>query len=128
MTKRSYRNQVAMVFQGIAAAIKQAESLHRGAKCLFESGDHALALSVAVLSLEEIGKAFLIDGLLFAKAKDEKSVAFEKGHRQHAEKLRAVEFLPMFVEKLAEADPRFDALSLDFRKSIGSELQKFIVA
>lgn len=128
MTKRSYRNQVAMVFQGIASAIKQAESLLRGAQRLFESGDHALALSVAVLSLEEIGKAFLIDGLLLAKAKDQKSVAFEKGHRQHAEKLRAVEFLPMFVEKHAVADPRFVASSLNFKRAIASELNKFIVA
>ncbi len=104
--KRKYRSGLASVLQGIHAAVTQGASLARSAERLQSEGDHALALSVAVLSLEEIGKALLIDGLLFAKAGDEKAAVFERGHRKHTEKLRYVQALPMYLEKQATADPR----------------------
>lgn len=71
--KRKYRSGLAPVlFREFTAAVTQGASLARSAERLLNEGDHALALSVAVLALEEIGKALLIDGLIFAKAGDEK--------------------------------------------------------
>lgn len=125
MTRRAYRNGVALVFQGMSCAISQAASLQRSAQSLLDRRDHALALSVAVLSLEEVGKAILIDGLLFAKSKDEKATAFDKGYRRHTEKLRAVEVFPQFVEKQALADPRSEQSPSEYAKQISSALHKF---
>lgn len=119
--KRKYRSGLASVLQGIQAAVTQGASLARSAERLLSEGDHALALSVAVLALEEIGKALLIDGLIFAKAGDEKVAAFERGHRKHTEKLRYVQALPGYLERQAIADPRSDDVKYQERIAAATE-------
>lgn len=73
-----------------------------------EKGRFGLALSLAVLGMEEIGKMWIIDGLLFAKPNDERSQLFKKGFRSHGLKLEALDVFPFMVNYLATLDPRYN--------------------
>jgi hypothetical protein len=93
--KRKYRNGVKFVCDAIWACGRNAVDLSSAATNALSAGNHALALSIAVLALEELGKATMIDGLLFAKAGDHKTKVFEDGHRRHPKKLERVPALHM---------------------------------
>jgi AbiV family abortive infection protein len=104
--KRKYRNGVKFVCDAIWACGRNAVDLSSAATNALSAGNHALALSIAVLALEELGKATMIDGLLFAKAGDHKTKVFEDGHRRHPKKLERVPALHMWLQKVALVDPR----------------------
>lgn len=74
---------------------------------LLDAKHHAVALSVSVLGMEEIGKMMFIDGLLFARSGDHKDENFRSGYRKHQWKLRFLDLFPMFVHSLAVVDPRY---------------------
>lgn len=76
------------------------------ATTLADQGHHAQAASLAVLSLEEVGKMMLLDGLLFARTGDDRYKRWKKGHLTHREKLDAVELYPMFLHYLTTTDAR----------------------
>jgi AbiV family abortive infection protein len=101
MSKRKYRDSLRFVCDAIWACSANAMRLATGATVMLGGGNHALALSVAILALEELSKATLIDGLLFAKASDSKARTFERGHRQHTDKLARVTALHLFPLKVA---------------------------
>jgi len=129
MSKRQYRNQVALIVSGVECAAKQASSLLQSADhLLLIAKDHSLALSIGVLALEEVGKALLIDGLLFAKAKDDKTEAFEKGHRKHTDKLAALMVFPSFIEYLALIDPRKESDTENFRTQLSNCVHRYYSA
>lgn len=98
--KRKYRHDLEFVFKAIAACRAQSLSLFEGAELLFEAKNYPLALANAVLALEEVGKLFLIDGLLFARSDDRKSTRFIRGAQKHGSKLRSIGYFPTFVSYL----------------------------
>jgi AbiV family abortive infection protein len=59
--------------------------------------------------LEELGKLFCVDGLLFARVDDYKSASYAKSLRSHSVKLSALTMLPMFLGILAEGDSRYES-------------------
>lgn len=106
MNKRKYRNSVKFVCDAIWACSSNAARLATGASVILGSGNHALALSISILAFEELSKATLIDGLLYARANDSKAQVFERGHRQHTDKLARLPALRVFPLKFAIAHPK----------------------
>jgi AbiV family abortive infection protein len=109
-TQRNYRANLAFVEAAFRACWGNAQDLVKGAKLLLDNGLHAQALSLSVLALEELGKLFCIDGLLFARTDDHKVAAFAKSLRSHALKLEAILMFPLFLGRIAAVDPRHVAL------------------
>ena len=104
---RKYGKGLAFVEAGFTACWCNADDLIRSADILLNGGFHAPALSLSVLALEEMGKLFLIDGLLYAKSDDHKSEYFQKGLRSHNIKLAAVTMISSLGVLVASSDPRF---------------------
>lgn len=108
MVKRNYRNNLEFIESGFKACWSNAQDLVSGSKSLLENSVHGLALSASVLALEELGKLFCIDGLLFARADDHKTKTFVKSMKNHSVKLSAFELLPLLIARLASFDSRFE--------------------
>ncbi len=95
------------IYSGFEASYRTAIKNGESAKGLLEKlGNPQLAVSTAILSLEEVGKMFLIDGLLFSREGDSRYKNFKDGFRSHKMKLDAVECFPLFVYYIAQLDPR----------------------
>ncbi len=107
MSRRNYRISLDIVESGFLACWTNVQDLIKGAKILNHGKLHALALSTSVLALEEMGKLFCLDGLLYARAGDEKARTFEKSLKSHSLKLSALMAFPMFLGQLASVDPRY---------------------
>ena len=103
----TYHKTSELIAQGVAAGLANSEKLALAAKHLYEKGVHAPALSLAVLSLEEIGKVFLINGLIFAKPGDDRSRSFEKGKFRHKAKLNVLDGFPWMVMQFITVHPDF---------------------
>ena len=104
--QRKYREAVNLLADGVKACWKQSLALLAEANSVRARGSHSLALSLAVLAMEEVGKLMLTDGLLFAKHGDQRSQSFDKGFRDHKAKLAALDTFPFFVQYLGTLDPR----------------------
>lgn len=107
MTRRNYRSSLGFFEDAFKACWVNAQDLIGASKLLFDAGHHAQSLSLSVLAIEELGKLYCVDGLLFARADDEKAQRFAKSLRSHATKLLAFELFPMLLLSIARADPRF---------------------
>lgn len=92
-----------------------------GAKVLLDNSLAPLALSTSVLALEELGKLFCIDGLLFARTNDHKAEIFSKSLKSHSTKLSAIELLPMLFGHIASIDPRYRN-DLHFKQALAISL------
>jgi AbiV family abortive infection protein len=73
------------VAEGVNAAFRNAQELYEEAEILFNLGRFARATSLAVLSVEEVGKVFLLPLLLTATNKQELRLIW-KGYRNHKHK------------------------------------------
>jgi AbiV family abortive infection protein len=129
LPKRKYRNSLDFVESGFRACWQNAQDLVLASQKLMENNSHALALSLAVLALEEIAKLCAIDGLLFARKDDSKTTTFVKALQSHSIKLSILELLPLFIGNLSRTDPRFGSdekfraavvLSLGYLKDDGN--------
>lgn len=118
MKPRAYRNSLDFVKSAIAACRDSSRDLVSSAKLLLDAGQHAQALSLSVLALEEMGKLFSVDGLLLAQPKDYKSDAFGKSLKSHSAKLNAVGMLPLFIENIATIDSRYNTEPA-FKQAVG---------
>jgi AbiV family abortive infection protein len=107
MSRRNYKNNLEFIEAGFTACWQNTQELVKGAKVLFDSSVYGLALSISVLALEELGKLFCLDGLLFASANDDKAALFAKSMKSHAVKLSALELVPMLLGHIASVDPRY---------------------
>ncbi len=107
MPKRNYRNNIEFVGAGFKACWHNTQDLVKAAKALLDNSSHALALSISVLALEELGKLFCIDGLLFSRTDDHKAETFAKSLKSHSTKLSALELLPLLLGNIASIDPRY---------------------
>ena len=105
--KRAYRNTLDYVESGFRACWRNAQDLVWASKSLLDSGFHAPVLSLAVLALEELGKLYYIDGLLFARHNDHKAATFAKASTSHSLKLTVFELFPLLLGNLSRADPRY---------------------
>lgn len=117
MNKRNYRNTLNFITDGFRASWGNAQDLVGASKILLDSGFHAQSLSLSVLALEELGKLFCLDGLLFAKEDEPKVKKFKKSLRDHSTKLSAFELFPLFLKNIASQDPRFE-VEHKFRKAL----------
>ena len=91
--------------KGIAACLRNAERLARAAERLLPTAP-ALALSVGVLSLEEVGKLLFVDGLLIAARDDYKTDAFREGQKKHHSKLGSLIRYLWALDWFAGLDPQ----------------------
>jgi len=105
--QRKYRSSLEYVESGFRACWRNAQDLVLGSQKMIDSGLHALALALAVLALEELGKLSAIDGLLFARHDDYKSATFDQSGRSHSRKLEILELLPLLLLLLSRTDPRY---------------------
>jgi AbiV family abortive infection protein len=92
---------------GFRACLQNAQDLLLASQTLIAAKLHAPALSLAVLALEELGKLYTIDGLLYARPDDHKAIAFAKSGRSHSTKLDIFETFPLLLGNLGAADPRY---------------------
>ena len=106
MARRKYRNDLDFIAGAFRACWETALELVDASRILRDNGHHAQALSLAVLALEELGKLFCVDGLLFARPDDEKARAFANSLKSHATKLSALELLPSLLSNLSSVDAR----------------------
>ena len=106
-TKRPYGTSLEFVESGFMACWQNAKELLSASQKLIDSGLHAPALSLSVLALEELGKFFAIDGLLYARQDDHKAAEFLKAGRSHSTKLILLELFPLLLGNLSRADPRY---------------------
>lgn len=95
------------VESGFRACWRNAKALVSASEKLMNSGHQALALSISVLALEEMGKLFAVDGLLYARQSDAKSEGFCRSLRDHKTKLAFLEALPILFLNLTRSDPRY---------------------
>lgn len=103
-----YRNSIDVIGDGVESCWNNAVKIIDAARLLKLHGHNGLCLSLSVLALEEIGKLILIDGLLFAKSNDKRSKLFEKGYRDHKNKLSALDVFPLLINYLANFDSRYN--------------------
>jgi AbiV family abortive infection protein len=94
------------VLDAFAKAFQSAVANNLGAVSLTECGRHALAASIAIAALEEIGKMMLLDDLLFARSLQPRHHAATKGRLAHYDKLEAVDLYSRFLQCLSSDDPR----------------------
>ena len=104
--RRHYRSSLDFVESGFRACWQNAQDLVAASKTLLDTDLHALALSLAVLALEELAKLSAIDGLLFARPEDEKELLFRKALKSHSAKLAMFEAFPFFIICLSVSDSR----------------------
>ncbi len=107
MTRRKYENNLDFVETAFESCWRNANDLITSARLLLDHRLHGVALSTSVLALEELGKLYCIDGLLFARSDDHKVKAYAKSLRNHSTKLSAVTLLPLLLENIAKVDPRY---------------------
>jgi|CXWL01.1.fsa_nt_gi AbiV family abortive infection protein len=107
MARRHYRNSLDFVADAFRACWANAQNLVTEAKLLSDHGHKARALSLSVLALEEIGKLFCADGLLYARPDDQKAKAFAKSLKSHSTKLSALNLLPLLLKNISSVDPRY---------------------
>jgi AbiV family abortive infection protein len=131
MNKRRYRNQLPFIESAFRACWGTAQEHVAAAKVLIDTGHHAQALSLSVLAIEELGKLFCVDGLLFARPDDERAKTFARSLKDHETKLSALVIFPILLENIASVDPRFGsearfgqaiAISLIDLKNRGNEV------
>lgn len=114
---RKYSKSLSFIEEGFAACSRNAIDLTRAAEKLSAEKYYAPCLSMSVLALEEMGKMFFIDGLLFAKSEGTKAEYFGKSLRSHNVKLAAVPMIPVLATMVARSDPRFNELEI-FRRAL----------
>lgn len=102
-----YRSPVEIIAEGVEACWLNALDLQSAAEHLKDRGQHAIALSLCVLALEEVGKIYLLDGLLFARPGDERSKLFERGFRSHEKKLLLLNMFPILLLYFSRFNPHF---------------------
>jgi AbiV family abortive infection protein len=86
------------------ACLRNAQQLIGSAKLVLANRHRALAVSLCIAALEEIGRMFLTDGLANARLNDERHLRFIKGRASHKLKLQAAKSFPIFhVMMVAQA-------------------------
>ena len=107
MTDREYGHDVSFIEAAFRACWRNSDELVRGSKLLLDAGLHAQALALAVLALEELGKLFCADGLLYARLDDERARQFAESLKRHSVKLSALTLFPLLLGQIASVDPRY---------------------
>lgn len=120
--KRKYSQSLSFIEDGFAACSRNAIDLVGAAAKLSVENYFAPCLSMSVLALEEMGKMWHLDGLLFAKADGAKAKYFGKSLKSHNVKLEAVPMISALSVMVAGSDPRFNKQEI-FRRAlmIGNE-------
>ena len=78
-----------MLVDGSFICVKNAGRLTKDAKILFDEERYSACLSLAVLALEELGKAYMLIGA-HSNGRNISSVDWNKNFRSHTEKLKGI--------------------------------------
>lgn len=114
--KAKYTHSLKFLKSGYLSIRETITQLVSSSSLLLENGAHSQAASLAVIALEECGKIFLLDSLLFSKPDDDYVKSFKKGSLSHKDKLFAAQFFIAFLQKLSEHDKRNS--DVRFKKAI----------
>lgn len=106
---RKYSKSLTFIEDALVASSRNAIDLVGAAEKLSVENYHAPCLSMSILALEEMGRAFLINDLLFAKSTTPKLDHFEKSLKNHNIKLQAVPMVSALWLQVAEFDLRYAA-------------------
>jgi AbiV family abortive infection protein len=87
--KRNYHSNLKFIESAFVATSECATELTCAAKILLDNSQNALATSLSILAIEELGKFICIDGLLFSKSGDSKSNNYKESLKGHNIKLDA---------------------------------------
>lgn len=104
--KAKYTHSLKFLKRGYLSIRETVAQLVSSSSLLLGSGAHSQAASLAVIALEECGKIFLLDSLLFSKPDDGYVKGFKRGSISHRDKLFAVQFFIVFLKALSEHDKR----------------------
>lgn len=107
MTTSKYALDLAAIESGFRACWQNAQDLCEASQVLLRSGFHAPAQALGVLALEELGRLFCLDALLFARYEDSYWQEFGDLSRNHSRKLLSAELFPLLLDKLLMNDPRW---------------------
>lgn len=114
---RKYSKALSFIEDGFTACSRNAIDLTGAAEKLSAEKYYAPSLSMSVLALEEMGKMFIIDNLLFAKSEGTKAEYFRKSLKSHNAKLAEVPMIAVLTTMVAQCDPRFNKPEI-FRKAL----------
>lgn len=117
VSKRRYGRSLTFIEDGFEKCLCNVSDLVQAAESLLAAGSHAPALSLSVLALEEMGKMYFIDGLLFSRPDDHKVDYFNKSQKKHNIKLSAIPMISLLSTMIARCDPRFHTEDI-FRTAI----------
>jgi AbiV family abortive infection protein len=126
VAKPKYTRSEKALISGYSKIRDTALELYKSAKILKEYGNITQSTSLSVLALEECGKLFLFDSLLFSTKNDEYEATFRKCFGSHVSKIDALQFFPMLLVKFGKADPRYKNNS-QFRSNVDTELPKAVM-
>jgi AbiV family abortive infection protein len=96
------------IVSAFSKAYESAVSNFDAAVALAEIGRSALAASIAIAALEEVGKMMLLDDVLFARRDSQRDQRIKGGRRARHVRLDALELYPQFLQRLTSDDPRHD--------------------
>lgn len=112
----------------VLACADNGDDLLEEARLLFNSGRHARALSLAVLSFEEYGKAIHALAVINAGGSKEELASFDRVYRSHQPKLEAGAIWTAIVDPAVALDDEFRGeLARTARVAAGRKMDGFYV-
>lgn len=126
MSKPKYTRSEKALVSGYSKIRDTIMDLYRSAKILRDNGNATQSTSLSILALEECGKLFLFDSLLFSTKDDDYEANFRKCFGSHVSKIEALQFFPMLLVKFARADPRYNN-NPQFRLMVDDDLPKAVL-
>lgn len=112
----------------VLACVENGDDLRDDATLLLEAGRYARALSLAVLSSEEYGKAIHALAVINAGGSEEERRAFDRTYRSHQPKLVAAALWAAVVDPAVNLDDEFrERLMESTRTAAGRKMDGFYV-
>src|SRR4051812_47269225 len=93
------------LFEGIQVTLNNSKSLYEDAVLLFEAERYPRAASLAILSIEEVGKAYIL-GMMAISDDNEELTKLWKNFTRHTSK----NFLGVIINRLLAGDRTIDNL------------------
>ncbi len=133
MSEKEYYFSAKQISNGIILCLENASKLIEEAEILFNKKRYARTLSLAILSLEELGKIPMLVGAIHISKSDKKRIKnFHKGFKNHIAK-REDTVIPFFAElfwniKLGKSNEieKFKSLESEVDK-IPNEIKEFFL-
>jgi AbiV family abortive infection protein len=118
--KAKYTRSLEFLKNGYLTIKESVFQLIDSSNLLLEAGAYGQSTAIAIIALEECGKIYILDSLLYSKPDGEYNKNFKKDSTDHKHKLDAIQFFIPFLELLSEHDKRKN--EKNFRLAIGTGL------